>query len=281
MNIAIVLRGGVSKKQGRQLHAINPKDNIAGNLINLKPCAISFKKHILDINKDSTIDLYAHTWNSSLASEFLDLYSPKSFKSEPNHSYNFIIWLRVALSQYYRSSKSFLMLLKSISILFQRRYDLYGNDFAGISQSLAIKKGIQLAIRHENPAKPYDAIFLYRPDLFLLKNIDFSNYRLDQITCNNFRGDLGDFHFFIPRIYADEFMKLFDSPFYGNYHDVHQWIRNYVLNYMKVQYGFDDVVAGIDQEVLRKIRLSSITYKQVSPYGLSFLEWSEYDNEIN
>jgi hypothetical protein len=165
--------------------------------------------------------------------------------------------------------------------MIRKRYELYGGDFAGISQALAIKKGIELAIQSEDLNNPYDAFFIYRPDLVLFKDIHFINYRMDQITCNNFRGELGDFHFFVPRKYVEVFKNLYDSPRLGNYHDVHQWIGRYVKELMGIPYGSDDIIAGRDQEVVRKIRHSSIAYDQISTYGMTPIEWDEYDrNEL-
>lgn len=280
MRIAIILRGGVSKRQGRQLGVIGSNENSADSYINLRPCVNSFKRHILDVNNLESIDIYIHSWDPLLSNELCNLYSPQLIFSEKNYRYSRDIWRRVSESYYHQSSKNLLSILNYYKILFEKNYDLYGGDFAGISQALAIKKGIELAIQAEDPNCPYDAFFIYRPDLILLKDIIFNNYKLDQITCNNFRGELGDFHFFIPRKYVEPFRDLYDSPMLGNFHDVHQWIGRYVKEYLKVPYGSDNIVAGIDQEVLRKIRSSAITYDQGSSYGLTQSEWNEYDKSI-
>lgn len=277
MRIAIVLRGGVSKISGRQLGVIDSHADDVGSFINIEPCATSFKKHILEANKNIELDVFIHTWNLPLVNLLKDLYLPVKILAEDNNNYQFEIDIRVKKSMENRINKNFGSRFKYLLKFFQGGESDLGGDLAGISQALSIKKGIELALNFENQSRKYDAIFLYRPDLLLLKNIDLTSYSMSQITCNNMGFNEGDFHFFVPRNFAKQFSELFDSPFLGNYHKVHHWIREYVVKFMNVPYGQDCIKAGLDQEVLRKVKASLISFDEAKKYGLKQSDWDSFD----
>ncbi len=272
MKIAILLRGGVSKISGRHLGVINSDDS-RDDYLNILCCFNSFKQHILDANPDVKFDIYIHTWSVDLIDLLRNLYSPVKIVGEINQIYEKDILDRVEASIKSRiNSKIKSRLVNFLGMYKRSSIDLAG-DFAGISQSLAIKKSIELALESENKSDKYDAFFLYRPDLLLLKDLNFQKYSLEQITCNFMGNDQGDFHFFVPRKFVENFSDLYDSPYAGNFHDVHHWIKRYVKQYMGVKFGSDNVRAGYDQEVLRKIRSSGITFERAAEYGLDISDW--------
>jgi hypothetical protein len=132
------------------------------------------------------------------------------------------------------------------------------DDFAGISQALAIKNGLDLVKKYaKDNDKSYDSVFLYRPDLVLRRPIKFSSYSLDAVTCNQMPAPMdGDFHFFVPWKFVHGFSRLFDSIDRGHFQDVHYWIRRYLENDIRVNLQKDEVQAGLDQEVARKVMSS-------------------------
>lgn len=54
------------------------------------------------------------------------------------------------------------------------------------------------------------------------------------------------------------FKYLYDSIYLGNKHIVHYWIKNYVIHYLKKELIMDNIIPGVNQEVLRKIYEFSI-----------------------
>jgi hypothetical protein len=272
MKIAILLRGGVSKISGRHLGVIN-SDDAKDDFLNILCCFNSFKKHILDVNPSITIDVYIHTWSVDLIDLLKKLYSPIRIVGEVNQIYEKDILERVELSIKSRIRSKIKSRIANFFGLYKRDSLDIAGDFAGISQSLAIKKSIELTLESEDKAEKYDAFFLYRPDLLLLKDLYFHKYSLEEITCNFMGNDQGDFHFFVPRKYVENFSNLYNSPYYGNFHDVHHWIKRYVKEFMGVKFISDDIRAGHDQEVLRKIRTSGIPFERAAEYGLDVSDW--------
>jgi hypothetical protein len=113
-----------------------------------------------------------------------------------------------------------------------------------------MQKSIQLM---ENNQSEYDLVMIYRPDILLLKDINFKNYDPQKIYVNAHADSQGDFHFIMNVFNAKEFKNLYNSLDQGNAHRVHFWIKNYVNNFMHQQLLEDGIIAGCDQEVLRKL----------------------------
>jgi hypothetical protein len=131
----------------------------------------------------------------------------------------------------------------------------------------------------------YDVIFLYRPDVLLWKPIYISKYMdhivNNRIVVNAHPGYGGDFHFLMNSTVANEFKDLFLSLQRGNHHRVHEWIKYFVINYMKRVLIMDDIQPGIHQEVLRKVYTFSylkntITDDILTSFGLSVPEIKRY-----
>lgn len=99
----------------------------------------------------------------------------------------------------------------------------------------------------------YDLVIIYRPDILLLKDINLKNYDSQKIYVNRFLDCQGDFHFIMNITNAKIFKNLYNSLDNGNCHETHFWIKNYVTKFMNRLLIEDEIVAGIDQEVLRKI----------------------------
>jgi len=266
MRIAIALRGGVSRRGGNYQSFIGQSGL---PFIDIAACAKSFQENIMDCNSGHAIDVYIHSWSEEAASLLKAGYRPYREVYEDNTKYKNLI--RNYAEESFKN-------LSKLNRGLETKHDV-SQGIPGISQALAIQKVFQLVLTEENRLGQYDAIFFYRPDLILTKPVYFSSYSMSGVTCNNFMDRMGDFHFFVPRVYADQFSNIIKSISWGNYEEVHHWIKRYVENFLKIDYFQDDIVAGIHQEVLRKIRNSKISLKTARKYGLSKATWNSYDVE--
>jgi len=78
-------------------------------------------------------------------------------------------------------------------------------------------------------------------------NLDNTIYVNAHNDCN------GDFHFLMSNEKSKSFKNLINSIEFGNKYKMHFWIKNYIINYMKINIKVDNIVPGQDQEVMRKI----------------------------
>lgn len=277
LKIAIAIRGGVSKKIGRQFGLFEQSLTPISKYIDIVPCANSFQRHILQPNCHHHIDIYLHSWTFEMQDKLIEMYKPSFYEFEKNALYSEKISEILKVSSRNRFKNNPIKIIRDVFKGKNYNRQRFSEDFSGISQALAIERVLSLIFENESKRNPYDAIFIYRPDLILLKDIKFSDYRQDQITCNFMDGEKGDFHFFVPRMYAFEFSKLISSPFLGNFHEVHHWIGRYVRDYMNVSYGADSVMAGHDQEVLRKVKSTELHFDQLQELGMTWEEWQSIE----
>lgn len=226
--VALCLRGAIGKKKCA-FTKINTLYHIDSEYIDYVSCYNSIKKHILEFNHSNyEFDIYCQCWNTDLQENIINLYKPVKYIFEDNCKYN-----------------------KEI----QDKCIFY-DDFSGISQSLAIKKVLELKEEHELEInKQYDLIIIYRYDILLWKNMDLNNYSKtnEYIYVNAHPNSNGDFHFIMNNDNSKLFKFLYNSIDNGNKHKVHYWIKNYVIEYMKKKIIMDDIEPGKHQEVMRKI----------------------------
>jgi hypothetical protein len=211
------------------------------NYVNYKICYNSIIKHIINPNLDNyTFDIFCHCWHPDLQKDIINLYSPLKYEFEDNGKYTYEI----------------LNLCKNLFA-----------DFSGISQALTIKKSIELKEKYENENNiKYDIVILYRYDVFLWKDIILSNYEKihDDYIYVSGDNDNDDLHFIMNNHNSYLFKYLYDSLKLGNHHEIHNWIKNYVINYIKKNIIPDYILAGIHQDVLRKITEESIKDKKLT-----------------
>lgn len=267
MKIAIGFRGGVSRLESSySSDVIEPESNY----IDLKVCANSFYKNIIEENKEHEIDVFLQSWNIDLKNKLENLYKPIESQFESNKKYKTSIK---------RLAKRSLINQQS---LYGTNMEIshYKSHIGGISQAIALHNVWKLIREHEMRRGKYDAIFFYRPDLIITKPLDFSKYSNHAVTCNNFMDRLGDFHFWVPRQYVEEFALVSNSINCGNFHEVHHWIHRFVSDFMGVEMLQDNIIAGTDQEVLRKIRDSKISRETAELYGFNRSHWSKYPRNL-
>lgn len=225
MKIAICLSGAVSKISGRFLTENSLYNNSV--YVNIDACYNSTVNHLIKTNSNWEFDFFIHSWNVDLQDKLLQLYNPKKYLFENNSVYSEEINRKISNSE----------------------------DFGGVSRSLSIKKSIDLLEEYQND---YDLIMIYRPDILLMKDINLDFYQKDKIYVNGHPECQGDFHFFMNNKNLQEFKNLYFSLEKGNFHKTHFWIKNYVNNFMKQELIMDNIIPGLDQEVLRKINSTTI-----------------------
>lgn len=231
LKVAFCLRGSIGKENSvfmceNELYNNQP-------YVDYKKCYNSIIKYIINPNNDKyEFDFFCHCWNQDLENDIINLYKPIKYMFENNNNYNILI----------------------------NSFCINNTDYGGISQALTIKKSIELKEKYEFENNfNYDIVILYRYDIFLWKEIILNNYNLnDYIYVNAHENCNGDFHFIMNNNNSFFFKYLFDSIKLGNKHNMHYWIKNYIINYMKKELLMDNIIPGINQEVIRKIYLYSI-----------------------
>ena len=144
LKVALLMRGAISKQSAAFLK-MNDIYNNNSNYVDYVKCYNSIVKHILEPNSANyDFHIFCQCWNTDLEHEINNLYKPRKALFEDNRLYNTII------------------------------SDLCKNpsDFSGISQTLAMKKAIELKELYEIANNiNYDIVILYRYDVLLWKDI--------------------------------------------------------------------------------------------------------------
>jgi len=268
---ALVLRGGVSRISGRLL---NPEEvsNSNSRYINFKACAKSIQKNIIEANPDFQFDVFIQSWNPDLQTELSKIYSPKGVSFENNDKYAPMLHnLTVqSLKNQPRTTKQIVgRHIRSSSIEYKK-------TFAGISQALAMKKGVEL-INNSSNSTDYEHVVLFRPDVVLLRAMNLAEYLDDFVYVNNYADLMGDFHWVFNPQRIELFSHLVDSIDSGNYHQQHYWIRDYFRRHCGNGYVQDNILAGKDEEVMRQVRYSRVSFEVLKAYGVTEDEYHEYD----
>lgn len=231
--IAICMRGAVAKVSGR---FPNPGElYYEGDYVDYRRCYRSIQKHIVDANPLCTFDFFLHCWNTDLEQNLTSIYQPKAYLFEDNNLYAAEI-LRLCNEP---------------------------NDYGGISSSLSMQKVLTLK-RHfsEKAGVHYDQVILYRYDVLLWKDMLLHHYdtKDGSVFCNR-NGAAGscsgDFHFIMSDKQSQMFEHLYATIGQKLVHQEHHWISRYVTEHMRVNIVADTIVAGKDQEVIRKIQDTS------------------------
>lgn len=242
MRIAIAFRGGFSLPNERHNGLANTGSGYQTRDA-LAKCLQSFKKHILACNHQHDIDIFIHSWALEIEKDFVSFLKPKKWLFENNEIYlDYLTSLE---------NTSRLLKKKNYTRFFSKR-KIINDDFNGLSHALSLEKVSRLIIENESAGSKYDAVFFYRPDLILVKDISFNDYQFDAISLNGMEKLKGDFHFFVPRKFGHVFLGLLDSVAKGNYHETHEWIRRYFMNHLNINVVCDSILPGVHQDVYRK-----------------------------
>lgn len=234
IRVAFCLRGAVSRRSGNAAVRGRIYD-ASSDYIDFGSVSESIKKHILAPNGDLQIDVFIQSWNCDLRDQLKELYCPVDSLFEDNEMYADEIEARCENPR----------------------------SFSGVSQALSIKRAIQLKESYERRLGfEYDMVVLYRPDVFIWKDIDLSKYDVSKgVYVNAHPGGNGDFHFVMSNADSAAFKGLYDSPLQGNPYRMHFWIKNYIEKYIGRKVIMDDIVPGRDQEVFREDKMNEAMKK--------------------
>jgi hypothetical protein len=241
---AICIRGAVAKKSTRFVY--ENQLYTRGQYVNFTAVRNAIQRHIIDCNPSVSFDFYIHCWSTDLEDPLVKLYAPVKWKFEDNRVYNDRIKQGIPDA----------------------------SRFGQLSSVLSMGKALELI------EKPYDHILLVRPDVLLWKDMILSEYDQTHIYVNRWIEERGDFHFVMSPQHLEVFKSMFSSvlnrksAFFGE-----GWIKQYLLDN-----GFplksDNIHAGVHQEVLRQIKLTSVDRHKIHPsfftqYGLSLQDIEE------
>lgn len=129
---------------------INTLYDIVSEYVDYVSCYNSICKHIIKFNSSNyEFDVFCQCWNTDMQENIINLYKPIKYIFEDNRIYNKEICDKCINDEY----------------------------FGGISQSLAIKKVLELKEEYEiETNKQYDLIIIHRYDILLWKNMDLNKY---------------------------------------------------------------------------------------------------------
>ena len=200
---ALCIRGAISKIGSRFTYK-NTIYSTNSEYINYKSVYNSIKKHIIDANVDYDVDVFLQSWNYDIKDELISLYKPVSHLIEDNAIYFDEIESKCNKA----------------------------DDFGGISQALAIQKVLTLKEIHENYNNfKYDIVILFRPDVLIWTDMIFSKYDTSYFYTDGHQENQGDIHFVMSSMHANVFKNLYLSLDNGNYHELHGWIKRYIIDY--------------------------------------------------
>lgn len=260
MKVAICLRGAIAKTTKR---FTNPGELYNhGKYVNFIAVFNSIKEHIIDVNKEYSFDFFIQSWNQDLEKDLNELYKPKATLFEDNNLYKNEI----------------------IKNLYNTRQP--ASEYGNVSHYLAISKSIKLMKEYslENDIV-YDYIILYRPDVLLFKDMDLKLYDKEKIYVNAHPDCGGDFHFVMNLKNSFLFSELYETTKTINEvtnYNLHGKINVFVEKYLKMKLYMDDIVPGMNQEVLRHLKYTSIDrhglqYDMFFKYGLTKDEINSYN----
>lgn len=245
--VAICLRGAISKLTKRFELPNSLYDN--GTYINYNAVYNSIIYHIVNANPTYEFDFYIHCWNKDLKDELLLLYNPKNYLFEDNNIYRNEI-----INNLKNTNKSL-------------------DNFFINSQFLSISKSIKLLLNYIDKEKylynniiTYDYVILYRPDIILLKDIKIDLYNNNEIYVNGHKNSNGDFHFIMNLENSYKFINLYETTKTNNIvtdHELHGKVKMFVQHYLNKSLIMDNIIPGLDQEVVRKLKICSIDWNNV------------------
>lgn len=207
----------------------------------------SLRLHLFACNPDTQFDIFIHCWSIDLEDRLVDLYKPKKWLFEDNRLYNSLINASINAPQ----------------------------NFAQGSQVLSITKSLELM---QSTGVRYDRVVIIRPDVLLWKDMVLTKYDPDRVYVNRWQQQLGDFHFVMNYDNSIIFSRAFVSALVTG----EGWLKQYIVSHISPPLE-DDIVAGVDQEVVRhigltSIRLHGIPHSVFSRYGLSKSELNSLVN---
>lgn len=253
--VAFLLKGGVSRCSGSTLTTGTLYDH--SPYVNFVSTKLSIDKHIIHPNPEYTFDFFLHSWNQDLQESLKTLYNPVALQFEDNNLYT--------------------------STINQKLYNSNSVDpgsFRQISQFLSLHQGCKLV---ENFSRDYDLIIVYRYDLLLWKDMILDEYDLRTISVNSYGDCNGDFHMVTDISNLHHLAEIYNSIGPTNPPTGHMIVKTYVENTPGLSIKMDNIVAGIDQEVTRKLKdvyiKGNIYPETLNEFGLTVDDIFQYNVE--
>lgn len=285
--VAVLVRGGIARESGRLLDPTQVSAS-SSEYVNYRACAEPLFRHLIAANPNLKFDFFLQSWNPDLRDELTAIYRPLASSFEWNTDYRSYLDSLVLRSQrnariarFFRwNSPANLISRLAVRLRGTAKIDYpaiesFDESFAGISSTLAISKVISLFEANGDFGR-YSQIVIVRPDVLLLRDINLSSYSAEYVYCNNFAERLGDFHWVLSPRNLKYFRRLIRSLRYGNYYQLHKWVRDYFDKWAPNIYLADEIRAGVDEEVLRKIKSSGIPLESVEKFGITSAQYDKY-----
>ena len=240
--VALCLRGAMGKiKSG---HFSRESCDIYRDLpyVPFEAVRASLQKHLIEANPDYEFDVFVHSWNPDLQPKFKELYAPKLTLYEDNKQYEEDIKRNVV------------------------------RNFAYTSQQMSICRSLRVMqiYAHENKVR-YDKVISYRPDALLYKDMRLTKDYADDVVYVN-SDVFEDFHFVMSHAAAEVFGRMYGTRLL---------IPQFVHTVMKKRIVPDDIKCGIDQEILRKLKVCCVDKRYhdgafFAQYGLTAEQIAEF-----
>jgi hypothetical protein len=275
--VALIFRGGISRGGGRLLDPSKFEIN-ASDYINFKACANSIKQNLIHANPNYHFDIFFHSWEPAIAEQLDDTWRPLASCHESNR----IFWPEISFLTRESMLNYLMKALAAKDLDFFNFRRTKRETFAGISQALAISRALDLFERTVN-TNDYKLVVLYRADVMLLCPINLDDFNEEFVYVNRYGDREGDFRWVLSPQSVSHFSGLVSSIRVSkNYHQQHKWIRDWFdfsqTTSRKTPYISDNILAGRDEEVVRKLKTSGIPYSSVEKFGLTLTEYERYSN---
>lgn len=218
---------------------------VKGDYVNIYAVRKSIQKHIIECNPHCSFDFFIHCCSVDIEDKIVSLYNPKQWKFEDNRVYADDIKNRISDP----------------------------SQYGQLSSVLSMKKVIDMV------DESYDRVILIRPDVLIWKDMLLNDYNKESIYVNKWISEMGDFHFVMSQEHVYIFKNMFESAVGNNLCFGEGWIRKCILDQNNVQLKSDDIEAGKHQEVIRKIKLTSVDRHGIPPSF--FMKYGMTNSEIN
>ena len=256
--VAICLKGAMSKRTGN-LHTKELFDQYTLNkpnycdFVSVYNC---FLEHIIKPNIEKyDIDIFLQSWNPDLQEQLINLYKPVSYLFEDNNLYSNEFQKHIAENDYL-------------------------HKYAWASSSLAIKKSIELKEEYENKNNlKYDLVLIYRPDLILIKDMNFDNYNVENgVVYSNYtninlvvpKAGQGEYYWIMSNETSNKFKLIYEADYKDKFL-VHQGAYYFIKDVVGSEEKNDDIRHGVDVTAARTEMLIDLQPGvNLKKYGFNF-----------
>jgi hypothetical protein len=232
--VAVAFFGAMCHQHGQFVDPVMTADIIdptdTAQSCNLYTVKNSLQRHILDVNAEFGVDVFVHSWTTHMAKDFIDAYSP----------------VKATFQTFEHDA-------------FQAAADGKGVPALEVSRHASMQAVLRSVADHERfRNRRYDYVVLTRPDVLLWKDMRLSSYDPERVYNNKGNGGSADFHFVMNSTNAEAFSAIYDylghpelsSLTRGAHYGLN---RAFVSKFMGLSMFEDEIDAGYDEEVLRKV----------------------------